>query len=320
MRNKKREKIINIIFLSYILICFIIKLFSKLDNFTDNLIFNIFIILINLIATIIENFYVIIIYIVIKIMRKKEYKNQLSKIDFKNKGEYYRDILKGYSPFLLSYIDNFIFEEKRDIIATLLNLQLKQVIKIENNTIIKLDKDANLEESEQYILNAVSDGKIKLVNTLELERKIEKDACNKGLIQIKESSKDIDKKTLKNNCAKLFAISVIIYILLSIIMTSINNEILNTIFVFLAIIFCNPIFYIVLYIIKYYSSKPKIRRTTKGEEINIKLEGLKNYIQEYSNLKEKNTDDILLWEEYLIYSVIFNLNDNVINEMNGLII
>ena len=27
---------------------------------------------------------------------------------------------------------------------------------------------------------------------------------------------------------------------------------------------------------------------------------------------------MLLWEEYLIYSVIFNINDNVIKEMDGL--
>ena len=115
-----------------------------------------------------------------------------------------------------------------------------------------------------------------------------------------------------------FLISTIIFMILSGILSLVNNVFLTIMLILGTIIFCNPIFYIILYIIKYYSYKPKIRRTNKGEEINIKLEGLKNYIQEYSKLEDKNTKDMLLWEEYLIYSVIFNINDNVIKEMDGL--
>lgn len=318
MRNRGREKIINIIFIVYMLIRFIMKLSSQSGNFTNNLIVNILVVAVALIVTIIENFYIILIFIVIKIMRKREYKNQLSKIDYKNEGEYYRDILKGYSPFLLSYIDNFIFEGKRDIIATILNLQLKQVIKIENNTIIKLKEDNNLEESEQYILDNVLNGKIKIADTRELEQKIVKDAQNKELIEIKESSKGKNDKPLKNKLIIAFIISIFIFMILSAIATSINSDLLTTIILIFGLIFCNPIFYIILFIIKYYLSKAKIKRTNKGEEINTKLEGLKNYIQEYSKLKEKNANDILLWEEYLIYSVIFNINDNVIKEMDAL--
>lgn len=318
MRNRGREKIINIIFIVYMLIRFIMKLSSQSGNFTNNLIVNILVVAVALIVTIIENFYIILIFIVIKIMRKREYKNQLSKIDYKNEGEYYRDILKGYSPFLLSYIDNFIFEGKRDIIATILNLQLKQVIKIENNTIIKLKEDNNLEESEQYILDNVSNGKIKIADTRELEQKIVKDAQNKELIEIKESAKGKNDKPLKNKLIIAFIISIFIFMILSAIATSINSDLLTTIVLIFGLIFCNPIFYIILFIIKYYLSKAKIKRTNKGEEINTKLEGLKNYIQEYSKLKEKNANDILLWEEYLIYSVIFNINDNVIKEMDEL--
>ena len=318
MRNSRREKIINTIFIVYMLIRFIMRLFSQSGNFTNNLIVNILVVAVALIVTIIENFYIILIFIVIKIMRKREYKNQLSKIDYKNEGEYYRDILKGYSPFLLSYIDNFIFEGKRDIIATILNLQLKQVIKIENNTIIKLKEDNNLEESEQYILDNVSNGKIKIADTRELEQKIVKDAQNKELIEIKESSKEKNDKPLKNKLIIAFIVSIFIFMILSAIATSINNNLLTTIVLIFGLIFCNSICYIILFIIKYYLNKAKIKRTNKGEEINTKLEGLKNYIQEYSNLKEKNANDILLWEEYLIYSVIFNINDNVIKEMDEL--
>lgn len=55
-------------------------------------------------------------------------------------------------------------------------------------------------------------------------------------------------------------------------------------------------------------------RSKLAEELNKKLEGLKNYINEYSLLKDKTSEDITLWEDYLIYSVIFNQNNDIIEE------
>ena len=58
------------------------------------------------------------------------------------------------------------------------------------------------------------------------------------------------------------------------------------------------------------------RRTEKGEELNKKLEGLKQYIKDYSLLKDKDKDALTIWEEYLIYSVIFSINEtNIIQEI-----
>ena len=39
-----------------------------------------------------------------------------------------------------------------------------------------------------------------------------------------------------------------------------------------------------------------------------------NNIDEYSLLKEKTSEDITIWEDYLIYSVIFNQNNDIIEE------
>ena len=49
-------------------------------------------------------------------------------------------------------------------------------------------------------------------------------------------------------------------------------------------------------------------RTKKGEEINQNLEGLKNYLKDFSSLHEKDEKSLALWEDYLIYSVIFSQN------------
>jgi len=40
---------------------------------------------------------------------------------------------------------------------------------------------------------------------------------------------------------------------------------------------------------------------------------------DYSLLNEKSKNELIIWEEYLIYSVIFDLNDTIVQEMSKLI-
>ena len=77
----------------------------------------------------------------------------------------------------------------------------------------------------------------------------------------------------------------------------------------------NDVCYIIssIYIIK--SKKNSYIRTTKGEAINEKLEGLKNYLKDFSLINEKSEKSLILWEDYLIYSVIFNQNTKVVKNM-----
>ena len=69
-------------------------------------------------------------YIGKKMARKKVERENMSKIDFSKQKDYYRDILEGYSAAELRYIDDFKFDEKREIVATLLSLKLKNKIEI----------------------------------------------------------------------------------------------------------------------------------------------------------------------------------------------
>ncbi len=64
---------------------------------------------------------------------------------------------------------------------------------------------------------------------------------------------------------------------------------------------------------KEHANDPYIR-TKKGKEINKYLEGLKNYLKDFGNFEEKSHQELILWEDYLIYSVIFNLNTKIIKE------
>lgn len=70
---------------------------------------------------------------------------------------------------------------------------------------------------------------------------------------------------------------------------------------------------------KRYDSGAMQIRTKEGEALNQKIEGLKIFLNDYSLLDKKNSKDIALWKEYLIYSVMFGQNTNIAEEFKDCI-
>ena len=46
----------------------------------------------------------------------------------------------------------------------------------------------------------------------------------------------------------------------------------------------------------------------------MKLDGLKLFMEHFSNMKNKKAEQLVLWEDYLIYSVMFNINSEIQDE------
>lgn len=55
--------------------------------------------------------------------------------------------------------------------------------------------------------------------------------------------------------------------------------------------------------------------TKKAKEEKDKLNGLENYLKDYSLINNKEILDIYLWERYLAYATIFNINHNVLETL-----
>ena len=278
----------------------------------------------SILITIIKNIFIIIIYIGIKIGTKMYKKERLSQNDFQQTKDYYRDILQGYSPATLSFIDNFEIEYPSTIIATLLQLDKNNLIKmkeglIEKNLNVKTE-DIKLEENEKYILDKISNNKIKIKDE-ELKEKIIKDALEKGLIENIENGKEKRKK-------KLFKSIIIMFITLGICFVITNSMgdvnisggilpiILFLILIISLIVFIGYPFVLVTLYITYIAQNQNCTyvRITKRKEINKKLEGLKIYLKDYSSLQDKKENEVTIWEEYLVYSVLFNQNTKIIEK------
>ena len=104
---------------------------------------------------------IISIYLAIKLAINRSRKENMSKIDFAKEKDYFIDILKTYSAAELSYVDDFRIKYKREVVSTILNLQLKDKIRISEDKIYIIDSNTeNLRKTEKFIFQNIKDGKV----------------------------------------------------------------------------------------------------------------------------------------------------------------
>lgn len=56
-------------------------------------------------------------------------------------------------------------------------------------------------------------------------------------------------------------------------------------------------------------------RTIKGKILLNKAYALKNYLSKYSLIKNRTEKELILWEYYLIYAVVLNVNVKIKDEI-----
>lgn len=275
----------------------------------------------NIILVTFKSFWIVALYIGIRIAYRKYRKGKIEKIDLKN-DNYYREILPKYSPAVLSYIDNFKID-RETIIATILGLELKGKIKIENNIIeICEDTENDLEENEKYVLSKIRENNLKNINIDQFIKFVKKDACELGLIKNKMQNPGVPKDMPKSKAIRIM-ISLVVFLILGIIciFPSLFGKIGETVTAFaflgglLFIFVIIPILCIYGFARLVFESKDPYIRTEEGSILNVKLEGLKKYLKDYSKIDEKDKEQLSIWEDFLIYSVIFEINTKIVDEM-----
>ena len=260
------------------------------------------------------------VYFCYKLASKKVHKEKLSEADLQEYKGYFRDILNEYNPAELSYIDDFVIDYPKDIVVTLLNLQNKGkiILNEDTKTIDITNKDVPLTNSEIYILTGIFNGKLRRITPTFYQREVEKDALNANLIETK--GLNITKEKIVK--------AIVIFMIFTICTPNLSflfgfdetpiGMLITALCILLFIGFTFFItFYLPVYAIIYLIKKTKnpYVRTELGEETNKKLEGLKNYLKDFSNLDKSKANELIIWEEYLIYSVLFDQNKKVLNEI-----
>lgn len=237
-------------------------------------------------ANIIQKIYELLI---IKKCEENEYEKNIN---------YYRDILKRESTAILSYCYNRNSKIDDDIVSTILNLKLHNEIKITEDYKIKLMNKANLKPHEKFIINSINNG---FINNNDFELKYRKllisDLIKNNYITTTEKG--------KFDITELIQLCIVWMIIYMIITLPIFFYVLHSpLFLVLSYVIC----FVVIPIIQKIAEKinPIIRKE-KALELQGKLKGLKKYILNYSDIKNNGIDNINLFDEYVIYAIIFDI-------------
>lgn len=260
-----------------------------------------YLLIVNILILIITPIY----YIIYNIREKRKTKNAEEKIIIKNIDfKYYMDIIEKYSPATLSFIlDGMEFD--KDLAASIIYLINKGYLELkQDNKITRTDKDnSGLSKDLKIICNSdvnhlLAYRRLKNKNIKEQQEAYIASQTNRQWMEQVEKEAEEDGLVIERKKYKITSILSILCIIETVYTLTIENYGLFFFSIFL--------FFLLVFLKMSAYDKNKWVKTQKGYELYSKIVGLKNYIKDFSTLSEKELKEIEIWEDYLIYAIIFN--------------
>lgn len=213
--------------------------------------------------------------------------------------KYYRELIEKYSIGAIIKCYGKEIDYKDQLVATLLRLSLTNKIKIYNERIEVINEEG-LSPSEKMFIKACKG--VLVYSKSEIKSEIDKDNCNDAL-----QTDLFNKNTINKSTTKYYTFGLILWLINWFFdINQIGNGIILLIFIanFILIPFS-------LFAVRY---KTIIYRTEKGKETQYKLIGLRNFLKDYSNISDRKLEEITIWNEYMIYAIIFDLKGKLDSE------
>lgn len=211
--------------------------------------------------------------------------------------EYVRDIPKEIPVGVAALLIDFYIDNEKDYTATIASLIEKGDIELKDDGKVKINNvyRTNLLDYERVVVDALAVGMdYKLVEE-RFKKAVREEALKLGVIE----------KTKKNY---KYLIPIVVLILIIIVSNILDNTFGGTLFFFIKLIglVLACITYIIM--ILFYKAEPtaekyQYKRTLKGTKYAEELSGLKNFIHDYTLLKEKGLADTILYDDYIAYAI-----------------
>lgn len=285
----------------------------------------------------------IMIYLGIKVaVKSNERKNVVFEVV--DNIEYYRENLGEISPAIISLMMDLDIENNKDICAMLLYCQSKKMIWFDEQKNIVINHKNNISESDEAFLNW-----LKTKDYTDLARwktLVEKEAYLKGYI------KDKTQNSWLSGCTFPILLGVVITGLLILIVVTTFNE--STINIYeteiakipdylstleqwkmvlgnskLLTIICKFMLFIVLFMIDFFVplfsfvyfitnvfSRKRFKRTKLGNQLTERIYAMKNFIHDFGNLSERTKEHLVLWDYFLIYAIVLEENEKIVEEIS----
>jgi hypothetical protein len=269
--------------------------------------------------------------------------------------DYYRDKLDGLSPVAISMLTDMSIEPEKDVSAMLLHYQMKGIISIDGNNVQVLrPEDPSLLPSDKLLLQTIIARGGILSADLSSQLSEWKNVAVAEVLG-GNYFRSIDAETLKKRtgkacclgCASLALIPGLIMGVIALIMNSDsvkyvrnildnlpdnagNREFMQLITsdgkmaqgVLLMLLFAILFFLLLVWpviavarFIAQNSGNERLKRTNEGEELTEYIYGMKNFLHDFSELSEANKEQLILWDDFLIYAVVLEENELILQEI-----
>lgn len=242
-------------------------------------------------------------------LKKKNKKHKKFNID------YFRDDLKKLSPSYISYIYDFSIELDKDVAAHVLKLYIDKYIDYKNQKFVVTNKNVSgLRESDICLLEFVEHNFKDKTFLQRYQTLVKKELQSDGYITEFISKRDILSFFSGFVTSMIGALCIISFQKL----TNIESNFLHIISLALVVIFLLGIFFFPTIFIARLIAYVKYglgKRTKKGDELLEQIYGLKNFLKDFSIMKERKLQDVYLQEHYLVYAITLEVNTKVDNEI-----
>ena len=356
-RNKYKIGEIIIILMAIIFLFPIIELII-LKNFLNDFNLDFFIVGAFIPVIIFGILLISILYGKIRVKKKEILIEKEIKLD--NPYIYYRELPNNFGIGISSILVNKTIENKKDIIACILDLCARKYLKLEkvdDKYIITILKNSttNLFSNETYILKHLMSNTVQQIDYQKWHQLCVENGKQLGLFEdvkevnlseskqkeIVEEYYKINEKQIKKMTPFFLLIGIILGSLVFI-SPNISNIIANFLGVYynnsmkLKIIFFVGIIFITFMLLTtiygiirtiYFVGKTsyqnrdmiyqntltaKIIHTLKGQDAAKKLFSFKSFLKDFGSFAKKNPEEIILWDEYLSFAIMFDLTDEIL--------
>ena len=329
--------LITVLIFNAVIICLYIKYCKSLDTSSDPNLHRLYAIIFGIIVVTLV--FVNISFLFGQIIAKINIKRINKKIEKQNKYLYYRELPNHFGIGINTLLIDSKIENEKDIVAVILDLCAKKYLKLfklGNKYFIQVLNNQNnqLLENEKYIMQYISQNKVKDINYNEWYRLCLEDGKKLDLYTNSQ-----EKKNNFNFWEKFGTvgniIKNIIVLLISILMTiatievdnpySIISAIFSGIVCFIMLSFMAQLAYSALGFIIYsiqevinaginsYNDEMSnnLKRTDKGLEEYYKLKSFANFLDDFGAFAKKEPEEIVLWDYYLSYAQVFGLTEKI---------
>lgn len=244
--------------------------------------------------------YAIMLYIIPILVKRieKEYIAVNEKYDTDMEIEYYRELVENYSIGALVKCYGEKVNYRDQLVATLLRLSLNEKIKMDEERIQVIEEEG-LSPTEFLFVKSCKNCKIYTKNNV--KSLLEKDNVEDALQTDLFSKNTVTHFGIKDKTLR-FGVILGVLNFIALILTKENSG--NSITVLSFIAECLLVSGMILAALR---ERTVLYRTEKGKEIQQKLKGLKRFLTDYSSIADKKVEAIKIWDEYIIYAILFNM-------------